>query len=293
MLSNISILCFAASYSLALAVEIASLKVRIAWRRGWLLAIVLAGLAAHTLYLWQRAGESESPPLASPAEWLLLAAWTLAVVYAAALIYLPRAASGLFHVPLILGLIVASLAASREPFATERASRFWRDLHGSVLLLGTVAVCIGFTAGVMYLLQSYWLKRRRPPSEGFRLPSLEWLERIITGALAVSTVLIGVGFATGLILSRLSHRGEADFRLWTDPVVWSLAAMFAWLVAAEAFRLVYPAARRGRKVAYLTLASFGFLVIVLASLLWLDSLHGAAPPANPAAQIQDRGPTHA
>ena len=46
--------------------------------------------------------------------------------------------------------------------------------------------------------------------------------------------------------------------LWTDPVVQSSAAMLLWLVAAEVFRLVYPAARRGRKVAYLTLASFVF-----------------------------------
>ena len=44
--------------------------------------------------------------------------------------------------------------------------------------------------------------------------------------------------------------------MWSDPVVISLAVMFAWLVAAELFRAFYPAARRGRKVAYLTTASF-------------------------------------
>jgi ABC-type uncharacterized transport system permease subunit len=60
--------------------------------------------------------------------------------------------------------------------------------------------------------------------------------------------------------------------------VLSLAAMLLWLVAAEVFRLVYPAARRGRKVAYLTLASFVFLVIALASLMLLDTVHGAGPP---------------
>jgi hypothetical protein len=58
-----------------------------------------------------------------------------------------------------------------------------------------------------------------------------------------------------------------------------------WLVAAEVFRLVYPAARRGRKVAYLTLASFGFLVIALAALMLVDTVHGeshrAAVTQNP------------
>jgi hypothetical protein len=50
--------------------------------------------------------------------------------------------------------------------------------------------------------------------------------------------------------------------------------MLLWLVAAEVFRWVYPAARRGRKVAYLTLASFGFLLIALASLMLMDTVHG-------------------
>jgi hypothetical protein len=36
---------------------------------------------------------------------------------------------------------------------------------------------------------------------------------------------------------------------------------------------VYPAARQGRKVAYLTLASFVFLVIALASFTLLDNVH--------------------
>jgi hypothetical protein len=131
----------------------------------------------------------------------------------------------------------------------------------------------------MYLLQSYWLKRRRTPGQELRLPSLEWLERINTSALAVSTLLVALGFLSGLVLAALRHRGQADYRLWADPVVWSLAAMLVWLVAAEVFRLVYPAARRGRKVAYLTLASFGFLVILITSLLLLDTVHGAANDA--------------
>ena len=49
--------------------------------------------------------------------------------------------------------------------------------------------------------------------------------------------------------------------------------MLVWLIAAEIFRLVYPAARSGRKVAYLTLASFVFLVIALASFTLLDTVH--------------------
>lgn len=280
MLSDISIICFAACYAIALALELASLKVHFPWRRGWLLIVISAGLLAHSLHLWARAGESQATPLSSPAEWLLLAAGVLVLVYLGALVNIPRAASGVFLLPLVLGLIVASLVASNEAFAPEQASLFWRRLHGAVLLLGTVSVCVGFSAGLMYLIQSYWLKHRRAPDSELRLPSLEWLERTNTAALGVSTLLIGLGFVSGLILSRLRHRGEAGYELWSDPVVWSLAAMFVWLVTAEVFRLTYPAARRGRKVAYLTLASFGFLVIALAAFVFVDKVHAA--PADQA-----------
>jgi ABC-type uncharacterized transport system permease subunit len=277
MLSGISIVCFAASYVVAFALEVIGLWKRFAWHRTMLLVVTVAGLVAHTLYLGNLAATTKAAPLSSPAEWMLLAAWVLVVVYLGAIVNLPRAATGLIFLPIILGLVGASRFASSEPFAPERASQFWGELHGWNLLFGTVAVCIGFSAGVMYLVQASWLKRRRPPSDELRLPSLEWLERINTGALALSMLLVLLGFVSGLILNTLKHQGQSNYHLWTDPVVVSLAAMTAWLIAAEVFRLVYPAARRGRKVAYLTLASFGFLVITLAAFLWLDNVHGVGP----------------
>jgi ABC-type uncharacterized transport system permease subunit len=274
MLSGITIVCFAACYAIAFGLETVGLRKRFGWHRLALLAVTVAGLVAHSLYLGNRAMFAQALPLSSPAEWLQVAAWVLVLVYLGAIINLPQAATGMILVPMILALIAASTYASPEPFALERASRFWGDVHGWMLLLGTVAVCIGFSAGVMYLVQASLLKHHRPPSDKVRLPSLEWLERLNTGSLAVSVLLIGLGFASGVILSFLKHRGELHYSLWTDPVVISLAVMTLWLVTAEVFRLVYPAARRGRKVAYLTLASFGFLIIALVSLMLLDTVHG-------------------
>ena len=50
---------------------------------------------------------------------------------------------------------------------------------------------------------------------------------------------------------------------WTDPVVLSSGALFAWVSAATVFESFYKPARQGKKVAYLTLASFVFLGLVL------------------------------
>jgi ABC-type uncharacterized transport system permease subunit len=204
----------------------------------------------------------------------------LAVIYFAALFYLPRSPTGLVLLPIVLGLIVGSRWASAEPLAPERSFYFWGLLHGLFLLLGTAVVCVGFLAGLMYVVQSYALKHVRSPANGLRLPSLEWLERANSRTLGLSAVLIALGFASGLVMSIAAHRGQSEYSLWFDPVVLSLGAMLVWLIAAEVFRLVYPAARRGRKVAYLTLASFVFLVIALASLTLLDTVHGAGKSGN-------------
>jgi hypothetical protein len=61
--------------------------------------------------------------------------------------------------------------------------------------------------------------------------------------------------------------------------------MLGWLMAAEIFRLVYPAARQGRKVAYLTLAAFIFLLITLASVALLDQ---AVHPGRSGASVLKR-----
>jgi ABC-type uncharacterized transport system permease subunit len=273
-MSGISIICFAACYAIAFGLEIVGLLRRAIWQRVALFIAVLAGLLAHTLYLAHAAAGTGALRL-STAEWLLWAAWLLAVVYLAALLYLPRTPNGVVLLPIALFLTIGSHWANAEPMAASHAFHVWGTVHWVLLLLGTVAVSVGFLAGLMYLVQSYALKHASSPINGLRLPSLEWLERVNSRTLGLSAVLIALGFASGLVMTYIIHRGDTAYTLWTDPVVLSLAAMLIWLVAAEVFRLVYPAARRGRKVAYLTLASFVFLVIALASFILLDSVHGS------------------
>jgi ABC-type uncharacterized transport system permease subunit len=284
MLSGISTICFAASYAIVFALELAGLVKRFAWQRAAIVGVTLAGLAAHTLYLGQVASDTNAMAM-SAAEWLLLAAWVLAIIYLVAVFYLRRSPTGLVLLPIVLALVASSVYAGTEPLAPQRSFYLWGMFHSLMLLLGTVAVCVGFLAGLMYLVQSYALKHVRSRANGLRLPSLEWLERVNSRALGVSAVLVALGFVSGLAMSIAKHRGERTYALWTDPVVLSLAAMLAWLVVAEVFRFVYPAARRGRKVAYLTLASFVFLVIVLGSLAWLDNLHGSGH--NPKSEIRN------
>ncbi len=272
-------LCFTACYVIALVCEFAALWAPWATRRWNRLARVVsatAGLVAHTWFLGQRVAGTPQAPLTSHQDWYLLAAWVVALVYLATKFYRAQSSLGLFLMPVVLALVGAAQFASSAPLATFQAPRLWGRVHGVFLMLGTVAVLLGFLAGLMYLLQSYRLKRKLTVQGGLRLPSLEWLERVNSRALIAATLLVGGGFFTG-VLSRLSHTNEHNFIPWADPVVWSLLAMLVWLVLAEVLRLVYPAARQGRKVAYLTMAAFVFLLFVLLVTMSADSLHMASP----------------
>lgn len=266
MLSGITITCFAASYSVSLAAELSRLFFRARARMFVSVGFTAAGLLAHSLFLIAQArsetvGGGNIVPLSSWFDWCLIGAWLLAAVYLGVTLRRLENAVGVFLLPPVLGLIgVAVMLRHKTPFPRDEALGHWRMIHGVSLLFGTVAVTLGLVAGVMYLAQSYRLKHKLPPRPGFRLPSLEWLQRWNKIALHVSTVLLGFGLVSGIVMNAGRSSGSVA---WTDPVVVSSGVLFAWLITATLFESLYKPARQGRKVAYLTLASFIFLTLVL------------------------------
>ncbi len=275
MLAGVQIVCFAASYAVALLLELTRLVFRSGVRGALMLGFAGAGLVAHTAFLYYRAVETPGSPLSSEQDWYLMAAWLLVAVYLYLVWYHPRQNFGLFLLPLTLGLIGAgTLLARSEPFAREPASRAWGLIHGAAILLATVAVLMGFAAGLMYLYQDHRLKRKLPPPRGLRLPSLEWLARTNGRALVAAVLMLVVGVISGVVLNAFRRAGGLDLLPWHDPVVFTTVLMLVWLLSAVAITARYPAQRQGRRVAYLTLVSFVFLIAALAAMLLLDTAHG-------------------
>ncbi len=285
MLSGVGIICFAASYTVALAMEISRLLFRSGLRGVIMLGFAGAGLAAHSVYLYYRAVHADGSPLSSEHDWYLIAAWTLAATYLYLVYYHPRAAFGFFLLPLVLGLVAtASFFADLEPYAREPASKAWGLIHGTSILLATVSVLIGFAAGLMYLGQARRLKHKLPPIRGMRLPSLEWLQRTNSRAMVVSVLMMGAGLISGVILNVIKLPDESSPLPWSDPVVIGLGLMFAWLLISVVLSSRYKPARHGRKVAYLTVVSFVFLVAVLGVGLFLNTGHGGGDRQSGAAE---------
>jgi ABC-type uncharacterized transport system permease subunit len=263
---RITFLCFGASYALALLLEVLYLfRPRPVVR---LLAGILggAGLFAHTLKLAVLLTETDQRPmLSSPSGSLLVLAWILAIFYAYGSIHHRRQAWGVFVLPVVLGLVVLSWvlpASATDADAPDwlRGERFLGALHGTLLLLAAVGVCVGFLASVMYLVQARRLRAKTLPGQGVRLLSLERLEAMNRRAIVTAFPLLTVGVLMGLFL--LIPR-RAEIQSWTDPRI--VGAAVLWLVFALLVYLRYGYHLRGRRVALLTIVAFILLVVTLAS----------------------------
>jgi len=281
---NITITCFAASYAVCFALEASRLVFRARIRRLLIIGMAVAGLFAHSVYLVaasrDQLASGNVAPLSNWHDFCLLAAWVLAGAYLGLTLRRPENNVGLFVLPPVFGLIgLAVLFETSAPFPRDDALIAWRMIHGLTLLAGTVAVTLGFTTGLMYLVQSYRLKHKLPPRRGFRLPSLEWLQRFNSESLVASTGLLAVGLVSGVVLNLLRRTTAAGVE-WTDPVVLSSALLFAWLACLTTFETVYKPARQGRKVAYLTMGSFLFLLLALGLVLAREHA-GVRPPSQP------------
>lgn len=282
--SRISIVCFAASYAVALACEASRLLFRSGIRGAVMVAFATAGLVAHAAFLVWRAASASAVPLSSPYDWYLLAAWLLAAGSLALTISTPRTPVGLFILPVVLGLIGAATLSSRDPFPQTPATQIWGAIHGSFNLAASLAVAVGAIAGLMWLFQAGRLARKQAPMQGFRMPSLERLSSTVAATIAWAAWTSAAGFTSGIVLNAVNRRrGLLETVPWTDPVVLRMATLVLWLaIAAVVARVASRRPGGARTMAWLSLVSFAMLT---GSILWgvFGATRHGVPPAPSAA----------
>lgn len=284
MLSRITILCFAGTYTLALLGDLA--RFVLGDRPRWYLTVGLTGLGwvVQTIFLANLAVQGHGLPMNTVYESLLVLSWILAAIDLYLIVNSPKpVAVGVFVLPVVLALIVAAsrvktpLDAEWAPWGGQVA--FWGTVHGLLLVAGGVSTCVAFAAGLMYLVQARRLKRKRP-HHLFALPSLEQSERLNRGAIIVAFPLLTFGLLIGLALDLAIRRSGTPLLGWTDPKVLSAGAM--WLVFAVLLHARFRPAMRGRRMMVLTAVAFAFLVFtwVGVDLLHLPTAHGLTRSAG-------------
>lgn len=290
-MDRLTVLCFAGTYALALASDLARFVVRVppAVERYSALALTTLGWLVHTVYLVNLAIREHSLPVTSVFESLLALAWVLAAID----LYLTARPARLTAVgPVLLALVLTVLViagqwAPRDNPGTgwDGWPRFWGTVHGLFLLMGAVFTCLAFVFGALYLVQTRRLKRKQSPGSGWPLPSLEQSERWNRTAITLAFPLLTAGLLIGVALVVAVHRSGGSTLAWTDPKVLSTAAL--WLVFAGLLHARYRPEWRGRRVMILTLVAFAFLAFAMIGVdLLLPTAHGRSTPPHSHAEAR-------
>jgi ABC-type uncharacterized transport system permease subunit len=259
-LQGITHACFGLSYLLAFGLEVARLLWPAAGWRAAALAAGAAGVVAHTAYL-----ALHRPNPAAPYWLLLLLAWVLALFYLRGTVHYARQAWAVFVLPVVIGLVGLSLALTAAAPDTPpldlpgwlSGDRFWGVVHGSLILLAAVGVSVAFLASVMYLAQARRVRHKVNPARVVPLLSLERLETMNRRAVNLAFPLLTAGLLVGSFLLRHDH----DVDSWLSLKVLSTGGL--WVVFLVLLYLRYAADVPGRRLAWLSIAAFGLLLVAL------------------------------
>jgi ABC-type transport system involved in cytochrome c biogenesis permease subunit len=251
-MDRVTVFCIIASYTLALFWELLHLWLGWAWLRVLALLSAVAGLVAHTAFLY-----SKQPPLIWQFSWMLFVSWVLAVFYLTGAVHYRRSSWGVFVLPVVIGFsglaVLFGQPTERGLWTTQPTHTLWGPVHGILLLLASVGVSVGFLASTMYLLQAYRLRTKTTPGTGLQLLSLERLETMNRRAIWMAFPLLTAGMLAGVVLL-----AGSEMVGWRDPRV--ISTLVLWVVFAVVLFLRVASFLKARQVAMMTIVAF-FLML--------------------------------
>lgn len=178
---------------------------------------------------------------------------------------------GAFVTPLIF---LNMMMAIRSPFGTQipnlppALQSYWMAIHVPVMFIAYSAFGNAFAVGLVYLVQEYQLKSKKPSHLLFRLPSLEELDHLIYRIIMIAFPILTVGVALG---ARWAYDAWGRYWGWDAKETW---AFITWLVYLIYLHMRLVAGWRGRKSAYLSLIGFGVVLFTYIGVNYLSELHG-------------------
>ncbi len=290
MLSGVTISCFLLSYLLVLLMEASRIFLKLPGRNVLLIGMLVVGLVAHSIFLVNQLSiitlDAERPQLLSNwFQWVVLGAWGLALACLILTVRNPNGSIGLFLLPLVLALIgLAQILRNSAPFHPETTINIWRAIHGVSLLVSTMFIALGLAFGAMYLVQSHRLKNRKLQRSRIKLPALEFLQSMNRLSLFSSAGGLAVGLLSGIVLN-FNREGQIS---WLSGDILFTFALFAWVLSAALVELASRGALGGRRSAYLVIANFMFMVLVLSLVLYGSHGQPASSERPPSELVLER-----
>lgn len=230
----------------------------------WATLILLVGWGAHSLALAVRWVQAGRPPMANLFEFLLFYIWLLVIIYLVLEYLYKQKVLGAFVVPLVLLLLGVALLLPKEigPLPLILRSS-WLPIHVGFSFVAYTFFSLGFAASVIYLLQERQLKGRRQHALYYRLPPLGTMEQLSHRFVQIGFPFLVLAVLTGALWAQAAW---GSYWHWEPKQTTSLVAL---LLYAAYFHAHAIAGWRGRRGAWLIVASFAF---VLAAFLGVNFL---------------------
>jgi len=261
---------FTACFAVVLILETLRFCAKVNVPRLMIGIVAIAGLLLQSTYLWRQIFFHHGHVFDSVRGWMLTVSWGGMILYLYFLLRKPRTPSGLFLVPLsLIAIALAVHFADATPFPGESVGSWWRTIHGLSFVLATVASFAGFMTGMMYFLQISSLKRKRPATGSWKLPSIEWLQTANSRSIVFLLFALGLGIFSGFAINRLNISAKPMISP-TDPMVVMTAALFLFL--GISLFLTQPR-HEGKRIALLTILCSLFLAMILVTGLFAKNAH--------------------
>ena len=164
-------------------------------------------------------------------------------------------ALGSFLLPLVILLMLpAAIIPGRIEELKPVLKSGWLGIHTTLAVLGDAAFAFSFIVAVMYLIQERQLKAKHLGAIFHRMPPLDVMDTLGYKSLTFGWPLFTLGMVTGSIWAESAW---GAYWSWDPKETWSL---IVWAVYLSLLHL-RTIGWRGRKMAYLAVAGFAFVLI--------------------------------
>jgi cytochrome c-type biogenesis protein CcsB len=215
----------------------------------------VAGFLSHAVYFMARWTESGRIPVTSFFEAANFLGMGLIFVFLMMELRFKVPAIGAFMLPFVVILMAPVLIVSSEIKTLNPVlASGWLGIHTSFAVLGDAAFGFACMISVMYLIQERQLKAKHLGAIFHRLPSLEIMDSMNYKALTLGWPLFTVGMITGSIWA---NSAWGSYWTWDPKETWSLITWVIYLALLHLRTIGW----RGRKMAYLSIAGFLFVLL--------------------------------
>jgi ABC-type uncharacterized transport system permease subunit len=227
-------------------------------------------VSLHFVSILLRSIQTGACPLAGPAEFLSLVAFSIAVIYFVLELRIHERSTGVFALaPAFLLQLVAAVAILGSAVRPDSKMGLLRSWHAFAAIVGSSAVALTSVYGLLYLFLYTAIKRGRFGLFYKKMPSLEVLSNLNFLAAVVAFLAISITVGLGYFVPLEARDKGVTFLHLEVILAWVLWALYGSCIIARRYLRF-----GGKRLAYTTLLGLLPLAAIFVRGLLTRSFHG-------------------